>query len=332
MNTIILVISVNFVLLGTLYPLITEAVGAGKISVGVPYFNFFFVKLMGATAVLMGIAMMLNWKKTDFSKIKKWLVVPMLLSLWAATFIPGIVEGPYSLAAAISIFLGSWVVFASISDVLRKTRNAQTRFDGLKRLPASYYGMILAHIGFGVTLLGASLNTIYSVQRDVRLTVGNSVMVGNMNYELSDVERVRGPNYISNMGQITVRKNGEVVVVLNPEKRKYVSGGNMMTEADIDAGFLRDVYVALGNQINNTDWEVRIHFKPLVRWIWLGAIFMAIGGTIAVADKRYRLRRVSENESEQPLNEKDKNNEPESATPQPVEGDVAVEGGATSSS
>ncbi len=293
MNTIILVITVNFVLLGTLYPLLTEAVGAGKVSVGVPYFNFFFVKLMAALAVLMGVAIMLNWKKTDFSKLRRWQVIPLIISLWLGTFIPGIIDGPYSLGAAISITLGSWVIFTCISDLRRKTQHSESFVLGVKRLPASYYGMIIAHIGFGVALLGASLNTIYSVQRDVRLTVGNEITIANMSYLLSDVRQVRGPNYVANVGEIRVTKNGKPVVTLLPEKRNYLSGGNTMTEAAIDAGFFRDVYVALGNQLSNTDWEVRIHYKPVVRWIWLGAILIALGGMIAVADKRYRRREVT---------------------------------------
>jgi len=297
-NTIVLTITVSFVLLGTLYPLITEAVGAGKISVGVPYFNFFFVKFMSVLALMMGVAAMLNWKKTDFSKIRKWQIVPLIVSLWLGTFIPGVVEGAYSISAAIAISLGSWVILLSLTDVRRKTRNAQSLVSGLTRLSPSYYGMVLAHIGFGVALLGASLNTIYSVQRDVRLTVGESIVIANMNYELADVRRERGPNYMANVGEIIVRKNGDIVSVLAPEKRNYLSGGNVMTEASIDAGFFRDIYVALGSQLNNTDWEVRVHFKPLVRWIWLGSILMAMGGAIAIADKRYKLLRESHSKRE----------------------------------
>ncbi len=305
-NTIVLTITVSFVLLGTLYPLLTEAVGAGKISVGEPYFNFFFVKFMALLALIMGIGAMLNWKKTDFSKIRKWQIVPLVLSLWLGTFIPGVIDGPYSVAAAITISLGSWVILLTLADVRRKVHHAPSLGVGLTRLSASYYGMVLAHIGFAVALLGASLNTIYSVQRDVRLTVGNSVTIANMNYELADVRRERGPNYDANVGEIVVRKNGDIVSRLEPEKRSYFSGGNVMTEAAIDAGFWRDVYVALGNQLNNTDWEVRIHYKPVVRWIWLGAIFMALGGTIAIADKRYKLlrekhrRQVEERDSPTP--------------------------------
>ncbi|WP_086932387.1 heme lyase CcmF/NrfE family subunit [Agarilytica rhodophyticola] len=287
-NTILMVVSVSLVLLGTLYPLLAEAIGAGKISVGVPFFNAFFSVFMSMVAVLVGTGIMLNWKKTDFQKIKKWQLIPLVISLWLGTTIPGFIDGPYSIGAAFSIFLGSWVMFASLIDVYRKTQNAATTTAGLTRLSASYYGMIIAHIGFAFTLLGASLNTIYSVQKDVRLTVGNTIEVGSMTYELADVRKERGPNYNANVGEIIVRKGDKTVVVLEPEKRNYLSGGNIMTEASIDAGFFRDVYVALGSQINNTDWEVRIHFKPLVRWIWLGAIFMAIGGIMAIADKRYK--------------------------------------------
>ncbi len=298
-NTIVMVISVNLVLLGTLYPLLTEALGAGKISVGPPYFNFFFVKLMAIAAVLMGVGAMLNWKKTDYSKVRKWQVAPLILSVSLGTIVPAFIEGSYSIGAGIAIALGSWVILLSLSDILRKTRNAVSFRVGLTRLSASYYGMILAHVGFALTLLGASLNTIYSVQRDVRLSVGETIEIANMTYELAEVRREKGPNYSANVGEIIVRRNEEHVVTLEPEKRSYFSGGNIMTEAAIDAGFMRDLYVALGSQLNNTDWEVRIHFKPFVRWIWLGAIFMALGGMIAIMDKRYKLLREKYNKQVQ---------------------------------
>lgn len=287
-NTIVLIISVSFVLLGTLYPLLTEAIGAGKISVGVPYFNFFFTKLMGALALFMGVGMMLNWKKTDLVKVRRWLLTPMVFAIILGALLPAFLGERYSVGAAITIALGSWIMFSCISDIVRKTRNAPNFGTGMVRLPASYYGMIIAHTGFALALLGASLNTIYSLQRDVRLTVGTSITIGQLNYELADVRSERGPNYSANIGEIIVRDGDKIVTVLQPEKRNYFSGGNMMTEAAIDAGFFRDVYVALGSQINNTDWEVRIHFKPVVRWIWLGALLMALGGTVAIADKRYK--------------------------------------------
>ena len=300
-NAVLMIITVNFVLLGTLYPLIADAMGLGKISVGVPYFNFFFVKIMAVVAVLMGIGAMLNWKKTDFAKIRKWQVIPLLIALWFGSFIPGIIEGPYSVNAAISITLGCWVMFATISDWFRKTRHAKSFLIGAKKLQPSYYGMVLAHIGFAFTLLGASLNTIYSDQRDVRLTIGDSLEIKGLRYELSNVRRLQGPNYVADAGEINIFRGDKVVATLEPEKRRYFSGGNIMTEAAIDRGFMRDLYVAMGDRLENNDWAVRIHYKPVVRWIWLGAIFMALGASIAMADKRYRRREKSAAESEKAI-------------------------------
>lgn len=293
LNTIILVMSLGIVLLGTLYPLISEAVGAGKISVGVPYFNMFFTKLMATSAVAMGIGIMLNWKKTDFGKIYKWLLSPLVLAIIVGGITPVLLSDEYKIAGAISVFLGTWVIFVNFSDLKRKTQNAPNFSTGMVRLTASYYGMWLAHIGFAITLLGASLDTIYDVQKDVRMTVGTTETIGGKQYELADVRNERGPNYTADVAEIIVRDmEGEVITVMSPERRRYLSGGNLMTEVSIDAGFLRDYYVALGNKIDNTDWEVRVHFKPLVRWIWLGAIFMAVGGCIAIADRRYKAARI----------------------------------------
>ncbi|WP_019601679.1 heme lyase CcmF/NrfE family subunit [Teredinibacter turnerae] len=289
-NTILFFIAALFVLLGTVYPIISDALNLGKISVGEPWFNFFFVKLMAVVAALLGIGIMLNWKKTDYGKIRPWQTVPIIGALWLGSFIPGVIEGDYSIAAAISITLGSWVIFASLADLKRKIRHAPRFTAGLSKLSPSYYGMLIAHIGFAFSLMGASLNTIYSDQRDVRIAIGDSVFAAGYEYELLDVTRVKGANYFADVGEIIVRKHGKEVSRLRPEKRRYFSGGNVMTEADIDAGFTRDIYVALGEQLDNTDWAIRIHFKPVVRWIWLGAILMALGGGIAMADKRYRAR------------------------------------------
>lgn len=292
-NTILFFISALFVLLGTVYPIVSDALNLGKISVGEPWFNFFFVKIMAVVAISLGVGIMLNWKKTDYPKIRNSQIIPLLLSLWVGSVVPGIVEGTYSIAAAISITLGCWVIFASLADLKRKIRNASRFTEGMQKLTPSYYGMILAHVGFALSLMGASLNTIYSDQRDVRIPIGDSVFAAGYEYELLDVTQVKGANFFADVGEVIVRKKGKEIARLRPEKRRYFSGGNVMTEADIDAGFFRDIYVALGEQLDNTDWAVRIHFKPVVRWIWLGAIFMALGGGLAMADKRYRARKAT---------------------------------------
>ena len=288
-NSILFAITVNFVLLGTLYPLAADAFNLGKISVGEPWFNMFFTKIMALVAVMLGVGSMLNWKKTDIAKVKFWLLAPLVASFWIGVLTPLFMPGDYSFAAAISVALGSWVILSTLSDVWRRSDKASTRMLGLKRLSRSYYGMIIAHIGFALSLLGASLNTIYSDQRDMRLTVGKPIEAAGYQYELADVSQVRGQNYTANVGEVVVSRDGEELFRLKPEKRQYMSGGSVMTEAAIDAGFFRDIYVALGEKLSNTDWAVRIHYKPVVRWIWLGAIFMAAGGFLALADKRYKL-------------------------------------------
>ncbi len=296
-NSFLFTISCCFVLLGTLFPLIADALNLGKFSVGEPYFNMFFPKFMAIVGLLLGVGIMLNWKKTNYTKIRRWQISAFLFSLWLASFIPGIIPGRYSVGAAVAIFIGSWVISASIIDVFRRSQNAKRVDVQLRKFGLSYYGMMIAHIGFGMTLLGASIDSIYSDQRDLRLTKGSYVEVSGYKFQLVDVSRLRGPNYWADRGSVIVSKNGKEVARLKPEKRSYMSGGNVMTEASIDAGFFRDLYVSLGNQINSTDWAVRVYYKPLVRWIWLGSALMALGGFIAIMDKRYRRVNVPQNET-----------------------------------
>lgn len=293
-NNVLFVAATVMVLLGTLYPLVASAMDWGKISVGEPYFNLMFVPLMGAVALLLGVGIMMNWKRTQFSRIRSWQLWPFIISVVLGLILPLFHSRGYSFAAAITIFLGSWVVLATFSDVLRKLRHSQRWWQDLNKLSLSYYGMVVAHIGFAVTLMGAGLNTIYSDQRDLRLEYGQQVGVGSHHYELVGVTRERGPNYMSEVGEIHVLDGDRVVVELYPEKRRYFSGGNVMTEAAIDAGFWRDLYVALGEKLSSTAWSVRIHYKPFVRWIWLGAILMGLGAIMALADKRYRSRKARE--------------------------------------
>lgn len=293
-NSFIFVASTAFVLIGTLFPLIADALSLGKFSVGAPYFNMFFPKFMALVGLLMGMGMMLNWKRTNLAKIKRWQWAAFLFSLWLATFIPGIIPGDFSISAAIAIFVGSWVISTSVLDYFRRSNSAKTAGVQFKHFGMSYYGMLVAHIGFGVALMGAAIDSIYADQRDLRLTVGQSVEVAGYEFTLLDVAAVRGPNYWADRGEVVVKKDGDVVVRLQPEKRRYFSGGNMMTEASIDPGLFRDLYVSLGDKINNTDWSFRVYFKPLVRWVWIGAALMSLGGFIAITDKRYRRIRVKD--------------------------------------
>lgn len=289
-NNVVLVVATGTILLGTLYPLIADALNWGKISVGPPYFDFFFIPLMALMAVLLGAAALVNWKRGNLHTLRQWLKTPIVLSIILGALLPLAIDKNYSIAAAISIALGSWIVLAMITDVRYRLRNRKgwTKVKGFNQLTLSYKGMLIAHIGVAFTLLGACLNTVYSDHRDLRMAPGESIEQGGYVYELKSIEKVQGPNYWADQGTIEVHRNGRLVDVLKPEKRRYLSGGNLMTEVGINSGFWRDLYVALGEPLESGAWAVRVHYKPFVRWIWLGAILMALGGLLAVLDKRYR--------------------------------------------
>lgn len=292
-NNVILVVATGTILLGTLYPLIADALNWGKISVGPPYFNFFFIPLMALLAVLMGVGMGVNWKRSHLSKLSRGLRKPAVLAIVLGGLLPLTIGESYSLAAAISFAVGSWIVLATCADIIHKTRHKSSLSGKLNGVSLSYKGMVIAHLGVAFTLLGATLNTIYSDHKDIRMAVGQSVKQGGYEYVFKGADKIRGPNYIADRGIVEVYRSGELYDVLKPEKRRYLSGGNMMTEVGINAGFWRDLYVAMGEPLEQGAWAVRVHYKPFVRWIWLGAIFMSVGGFMAIMDKRYRpLRRV----------------------------------------
>lgn len=288
-NNLLFVVLTATVLLGTLYPLFADALNLGRISVGPPFFNFFFVPLMAFICLLMGVGPLAVWKKSQLKYLRKLLVNPLMASLVVGITVPFFYGEEYSLLAVLVTIIGCWVIFTTLSEVVHRTRNAPSFIQGLRKLNLSFYGMVLAHIGVGITVLGMGLNAIYSDQKDVRMAPGIVVEAGGNDYLFEGVQQVQGPNYLSQMATIKVTSNNQYVATLKPEKRRYASGGNMMTEAAIDTTFMRDLYVALGEPLQDGAWAVRVYYKPFVLWIWLGAVFMAIGGCLAVADKRYRI-------------------------------------------
>ncbi len=287
-NNILLVVAMATVLLGTLYPLVADALGLGRISVGPPYFNFFIAPLMFILAVLLGIGLHANWKKTNPGKVWGILRWPVVTAVVVGMVAPFAYE-KYKIGAALAVMLGSWIIFSAVADIRNKTRNAVSLWQGLRKLSRSYAGMQLAHTGMAFAIIGAVIATVYSDQRDVRLAPGESLTLGGYEYRFEGVSRIQQENYTADRGLLTIHADGKLVAKLEPEKRRYASGGNMMTEAAIDAGFFKDIYVALGEPLEKGAWAVRLHYKPLVRWIWLGALLMAAGGLLAVLDKRYRL-------------------------------------------
>ncbi|AMX02778.1 heme lyase CcmF/NrfE family subunit [Microbulbifer thermotolerans] len=290
-NNVLLVLIMGVVLTGTLYPLLADALNWGKISVGPPFFNMFFVPLMALVCLLLGMGVYANWKDSRWDKLLGAWRLPLLVAVTAALTLP-FAAGGFHWGAALGIFVGVWVVAASLADILAKTRHAATLAAGLRRQRISFYGMHLAHIGLAVSVLGVALTTIYSVEKDLRMGPGDTHSVAGYDFRFDGVRKVQGPNFSAFEGIVSVSRRGRAVAELYPQKRNYFSGGSTMTEAAIDSGLFRDIYVALGEPLEennpNGDWAVRLQYKAFVVWIWLGAVLMSVGGGLAVADKRYR--------------------------------------------
>jgi cytochrome c-type biogenesis protein CcmF len=282
LNNILFVIAMALVLLGTLYPLAYEAVSGGdKISVGVPYFNAGFVPLMLVLAVALGVVPALRWKRSDWRGVLRQLRWLALGSLVLGVGLPLILGGAVIWQVAVTLVLAFWILGVHGRDLVARAR------PGLRRIPLGYWGMLAGHTGFAFALLGVAFTTQLSVEKDLRMSPGETVTVRDRVFEFVGVSGAQGPNYTAERGMFSVSE-GAARIALQPEKRRYLSGGNVMTEAAIDAGFTRDIYISLGEPLGDGDWAVRIQVKPFVRWIWLGGLLMALGGMVAVFDARYR--------------------------------------------
>jgi len=300
-NNMLLVVIMVTVLLGTLYPLIADALGWGKISVGPPYFNFFFLPLMGILCLLMAIGPLANWKRNSPDKMLQILWRPWVISLVIGLLFPLIYGDDYSFVAALTVFIASWIVIGLILDIKNRVRNSPNLRAGLSKLSLSYYAMIIAHAGMAVTLIGVGLTSVYSDLRDLRMEINQPVPLANYEFILEEVRRVEGPNYIADEAVIRVNRNGKYLLEMKPQKRRYLAGGNIMTEVALDPGLFRDLYVAMGQGLDERAWAMSVHIKPFVRWVWLGALMMTFGAALAVTDKRYRKAKAAASDLEVPL-------------------------------
>ncbi|KPV39731.1 hypothetical protein AN478_11565 [Thiohalorhabdus denitrificans] len=296
-NNILLVVAMATVLLGTIYPLVIEALGLGKLSVGPPYFNTVFVPIMGVLMVLLGVGNLVRWKRDDASRLwhhlRYALLGTVVLGLGAAAMVT--TASDY-LMVAVGLLLAVWVAITSVQAVWTQLSSKRGVMEGLRRLPAGTYGMALAHLGLAVTVVGITISTTQETETRLRMEPGQTTELGGYTFRFDGVEQVQGPNYQAARGTLAVSKDDQAVTVLHPEKRNYASGGQPMTEAGIDPGLSRDIYASLGQPVGDGGeaWSVRIYHKPFVRWIWLGGLFMAAGGLVAISDRRYRLARRRE--------------------------------------
>jgi len=293
-NNVVFLVATLTVLFGTLFPLIMDALGQGKVSVGPPYFNAVFVPLMALLVPFMGIGPVSRWKRDDTSRWRRELLPALLASVVVGITLP-LLEQPYNIWVAIAVVLCGWLVFGLAKDFLFRTRSNAGFAAGLKRLTPSYWGMLIAHLGFAAAIIGVVATSQYAIEHDLKMSPGDSEEVAGYNFRFIEVKGYQGPNFVADEAHFEVFQDGRLIATLKPQKRRYLASGQVMTEAAIDPGLFRDLFVAMGEPIGSDGaWAIRLHYKPMVRWMWLGAILMAIGAFATVADKRYRRERSVE--------------------------------------
>jgi cytochrome c-type biogenesis protein CcmF len=277
-NNVLLAAAAGSVMLGTLYPLLLDAVGGGKISVGPPYFEAVFAPLMAPALFLMGVGPLARWKRASLPELAVLLRWALAASLAVGLLLP-FAFGQWHALVGFSLALALWIVVTALMTLRRGLR--QTR---------AHYGMVVAHIGVAVFVVGVTLVKGYDAERDAKMKTGDTVELNGYVFRLDGVRPVDGPNFRAAQARVTVTREGKPVAVLRPERRVYTVQEQTMTEAAIDAGFTRDLYVSLGDPLEGGAWLVKVQVKPFIDWIWGGCLVMALGGLLAASDRRYRLR------------------------------------------
>jgi cytochrome c-type biogenesis protein CcmF len=291
-NNVILTAACASVLLGTLYPLLIDAMGMGKISVGPPYFDAVFVAIMAPGIFLMGVGPIARWKKATVPDLATKLRWAFVVSIVSAILVPNIM-GKFTMMIFVGLLMAFWVLSSVITTFRIRLTQASPHAKLLNKLTSitpAFYGMLLAHLGLAVFVIGVTMVKGYESEQDVRVVPGQTLKVGGMDFRFDGAKAEMGPNYESMKGTFYISKNGQEITTLYPEKRFYPVQGSVMTEASISPGVIRDLYVSLGEQLDAGAWSVRIYIKPFVQWIWAGAILMALGGILALIDKRYRAK------------------------------------------
>ncbi len=299
LNNVLLVVATALVLIGTLAPLVVELLQGGKISIGPPWFEIAFMVPMIPLVVLLGMGMHTAWRTQNS---KSWLAVlkiPAIIAVLVGVVLPLLFYGRVSLLLVVGCASALWIIASSLVLPLRSLR----RDKGAAGMTRSVLGMSVAHFGMGLFVLGVTVVSAFGVESDRAMRVGESIEVAGYDFEMMALRDVQGPNYSAIEAEIEMRKDGEYVGTVRPQKRQYLVQKNWMTEAGIDAGWNRDLFVALGDQLGNASWSVRVQYKPLIRFIWLGALVMALGGLIAASDRRYRLKATKASEANAPLAE-----------------------------
>ena len=294
LNNILLMTALCVVLLGTLLPLVHKQLGLGSISIGAPFFDQMFLIIMTPFALLLGIGPLVKWRRDQFSAIRTPVVVSVIIMLIAGFALPYLLQDKITVSAVLGTMMTVIIVLLSLYEMHQRATHRDSFLQGITKLSRSHWGMVLAHLGVAMTVWGIAFSQNYSVERDVRMNVGDSVQIADYDFTFKGISDANGPNYIGGKAQIDITRHGQPEATLFAEKRLYTVSKMPMTEAAIDWGFTRDLYVALGEKLDNNAWALRLYYKPFIRWIWLGGLFMALGGLLCMFDRRYRFSKILE--------------------------------------
>ena len=299
-NNILLIAALVVVLVGTLLPLVHKQLGLGSVSIGAPFFDMLFFWLMIPFSFLLGIGPLIRWKRDNLSKLIKPMLVSGIFSLGLSALMVTMLADRFSGTAFAGWVMAFWIFFMHGFELHERATHRHTFMKGLTKLPRSHWAMICGHMGLAVTVIGIAMVQNYSIERDVRLAPGESYQLEEYSFLFTGVRDKDGPNYDGYIADFEITKEGKYINTLHAEKRFYTTAKSMMTEAAIDRGVTRDLYIAMGERLDdNKSWAVRIYYKPFVRWIWAGSLIMSIGGVIAISDRRYRFRKPTKKSAQE---------------------------------
>ncbi|OEE88066.1 heme lyase CcmF/NrfE family subunit [Vibrio crassostreae] len=299
-NNILLIAALVVVLVGTLLPLVHKQLGLGSVSIGAPFFDMLFFWLMIPFSFLLGIGPLIRWKRDNLSKLVKPMLISGAFSLGLSALMVALLADRFSGTAFAGWVMAFWIIFMHGFELHERATHRHTFMKGLTKLPRSHWAMVCGHIGLAVTVIGIAMVQNYSIERDVRLAPGESYQLEEYSFLFTGVRDKDGPNYDGYIADFEITKEGKYINTLHAEKRFYTTAKSMMTEAAIDRGVTRDLYIAMGERLDdNKSWAVRIYYKPFVRWIWAGSLIMSIGGAIAISDRRYRFRKPIKKSAEE---------------------------------
>ena len=290
LNNVLLVVAATLVFLGTLAPLVVEVMNAGKISVGPPWFEIAFAIPMIPLLLLVGLGMHTAWRSQPTGSWAGTFKIPAIIAIIAGIVIPGVLFGRLGMLVSVGSIAAIWIMATASIPPLRALRRAP----GAARLTRGVLGMSVAHFGLGLFVVGVTFVQAFNVESDRALSPGDEIEVAGYNFALRELLDVDGPNFKAIEGVVEIRKDGSFIGEVRPQKRQYLVQQNWMTEAGILAKWNKDLFVALGDQLGNDSWSVRIQYKPMIRFIWFGALVMALGGLIAASDRRYRMVTTAE--------------------------------------